>query len=1530
MEKQKRWQFYLILAVVILTLYNILPTIFYYTKPLKAPIDQPRAENLSLEIISRVDALEPEAVDWLNAFSKLLQVKPESIELNKKDPRLVELKFASAKEVELFKRFLPQAGQLIPFVPAQLELDQASVNPGTNTITVQRQIGVRLDPVNRSSVFQYTPKYDENGKIAPLYRQLVNDRIEQMALAFGGASIAAQQIEAVVRSGSDMRQDDLIVSLSKDIVDIDQIFGKDHPIAQRYLANMLQIERLSDQQNPETLIQKYLTKAETLKTRLTAQVEDLLKTEKSLKEKGQPLDTLQQETLVLAENQRKAIDGANGIIRANLSLFKSALQPLTYASIRKELAESSTKAIDNKQLIHLDGRNPFVEGLLIDWNNDKIVLQFYPDVDKIRMQTDETETKAYFKDKINQWVINDIARVSRATEENITPDEETFSVALHKLTSPTGFLALNLGVLAEQQNKQIQSQIAESWLPQHPDLVKESYPLYDYSTFKKLKPEEQKLGLVFYAPSMFAEAPPSGFRTGSMYVIARGMDQIIQKNKDAPNSPENKLLSKDINALSSLLQQNNFIGYSGATYGISPEFAKDYIFELDDFYNMLIKATREDFYVKGSKRYALLDFTDVEQRILVWNKIQDHIQEDLLKWHEEYNAAQVNLNASSRYQVPRPTQNVYWENMKLSFLKYFRGDDRKILKWGLDLSGGKTVRIGLRDQNGRAVTNPDDLKQAVNELYTRVNKMGVAERTIRIQDTNIVLDFPGSQALSAADLIKASAMYFHIVNEKFSPANTVLKGTVNQFLQNVWNEAVVTNRKDADSINEIAWQHLGGDAVEARPRNEAAKLLWENGLRLANPKNKSISHTFDDTVSAIGVLRGDDFASWDGQTHPLIVIFHNYALEGSSLTDVHVGYDPTEGNVLTFGIKRSYEGSQNQGGSPRDDFYTWTSQFSEDKIAGTPKDLYSQGRGWRMAVILNGTVISKPTLSAALRDGATIHGRFSQREVNQLAADLKAGSLSFAPRILSEQNVSPELGREERTRGIVASLVALTLVVVAMVGYYKFAGIVASCAVLFNILVMWGVLQNLDAAITLPGIAGIVLTIGMAVDANVLVFERVREEFKISGRIASAIQTGYRKAFSAIVDSNITTIIAALILIQFDSGPIKGFAVTLIIGIISSMFTALFMTRYFFAGWVQNPTHKSLTMSQFIGQTHFDFLAQVKKALLISGTVMLIGSLLFFSQIKTMFSMDFTGGYSLVAELAEQPGQPNYRIEASNALIAHGATPNDFQIRELSRPNQLRIQLGMGMEEKGHPFYQMPEVVNEGKFTHDYEKNPRIMWLVNALAGSGLKIQQSQLNFLDRDWTVMSGQFSDAMRYNAIVGLAIALMSILIYITLRFEFKFAIGAVVGLVHDVIITLGVLAVFHWMGFPVLIDLQVVGAIMTIIGYSLNDTIIVFDRIREDIKIMRKMKFHDIVNHALNVTLSRTIMTSGTTLLVLLALVLLGGQSIFAFSLVMTIGVVVGTLSSLFIAAPVMLYFHDREEQQKMDQHPHSFKKIKAEG
>lgn len=1515
MEKQKRWQFYLILAVIILTLYNILPTLFYYSKPLRAPIDESRAQEVASTIADRVNGLEEDTKEWLYSFSNLLGVKPKAIEVQEKTPNLVAVSFQSQKDAELFKRFLPRAGALISFVPSQLELYPDAPGQEPTTVMVSRQISTHLNQDELKHLFRYSPTRESDGSVAPLYQQITNDRVSQLALALGGPSKIGSMLSALSTNGKDkdFDSDMVILSIAKEMAEVERTLGKDSPIAKRIYQSFVQ----TPGNDREALVTNFVTRAEALKSSIESQQKALQKEKDQLKEKGEFLPTEQEERLMQWAQQRQTLTSAIAIAKQEAATFKKGQTPLTEKSIATELAVSA-KTIspqEKVQVVSLEGRNPFVKALAIDWGKDKIFLQFYPDVEQIRQSTEKSEVGELQKERLNHLVINEIARASRSANEKIAPDGANFAINLNTLTNTESILAMDLGFLAKKQMQQITDQLSSAWQPTQPDLTRDAYPILTYDSYKAMPKDQQKLGLVVYAPAAFEGTPTEGFRNGSLYVVAKGLNSLIQKQQQAPNAPENQALGQEINQLMAVLQRLGFIGYPGSTLGMDPSYRKDYIFEKDGFYEPLITATREDFTVNGSKRLAVLDFTDVEQRILTQNKIDDHTQEDLLKWKEEYQTAQVDHNATNRYLVPAPTKNPLWQNFILSWKKYFRGDDRKVLKWGLDLSGGKTVRIGLRDHNNRPVTNPDDLRQAVNELYTRINALGVSERTIHIEGNNIILDFPGARGLSAADLIQASSMSFHIANEKFSPANRELRDSVQQFLQEVWNEAVVTNRKDGESVRMIAWQQLGGDSPEPanlRPISSSARELYEHGLRIANPNEASSSHTFDDTLSTVAVMRGEEFSEWQGQSNPLMIIFNNYALKGADLTNVQVGYDPAQGNVLTFGIKRSYDGDEP--GSPRDDFYAWTSQFSEDRVAGTPKETYSQGHGWRMAVLLNGKVISSPVLKAALRDGATISGHFTQREINQLAADLKAGSLTFTPQILSEENVSPELGSEERVMGVTAAIIALVLVVVAMIGYYHFAGVVASCAVLFNILILWGVLQNLGAALTLPGIAGIVLTIGMAVDANVLVFERIREEFSVSGRIASAIQAGYRKAFSAIVDSNITTIIAAFILLQFDSGPIKAFAVTLIIGIISSMFTSLFMTRYFFAGWVQNPKNKALTMSQFINKTNFNFLAYSKQAIAISLIVILAGSYFFVTQRKTLFGMDFTGGYSLNVEMVEQPGMDSYRIAATEAILAQGATSNDVHVRALSKPNQLRIQLGTGMEEKGHPFYQMPEKVTDGPFQYSYQQNPRINWVVNALANANLKIVPSQLTDLPSHWTVVSGQLSDSMRNNALLALFFALISILIYITFRFEFKFAVSAVIGLLHDVLITVGIIALLNALGVMVQIDLQVIGAIMTIIGYSLNDTIIVFDRIREDLHIMRKMSFAEIINHALNVTLSRTIMTSGTTLLVLVVLVVLGGKSIFSFALVMTIGVLVGTASSLFIAAPMLLYFHEREKQQ----------------
>ena len=1227
-------------------------------------------------------------------------------------------------------------------------------------------------------------------------------------------------------------------------------------------------------------------------------------------ESGGFLDTHEQQKLDFLKSKEEKLSATIGILNRQNSAFSSGPTPWTYAKLKQDisLSKKDGNAVQSIQVGHL---SPLIATINIDWNNDRIDLELHQDIEAYK--NDIAKSKSYLNESLGQLIYNEIARISRETGETLSPHRNHFAINLNNLTNSQSLLVMDLGSIAEKQAEQLTHLIKTEWNPTHPDLKRSDFPVYDYKTFQSLPPLKQKIGLVIYAPAQFETQPPAGFRTNSVYVIAKGTQEILNKLSENPNSEQAQAFIQDFTVLRELLQNNGFYGYPGTTYPLGASFAKDFIFEAEDFYNNILSATREDFTVHGTRKYATLEFTNVEQRILALNRIETKQHEDLLKWRDEYQSAHVNTNSATKFDIPAPTQNPLLSNLSLSAHKYFRGDERKILHWGLDLSGGKTVQIQLRDKSNKVVTNDADIKQGIDELYGRVNKMGVSEVSIRQEGSNITLDFPSAQGLSASDLVKASSMQFHMVNEKFTPTNQELTPAVNKFLQDVWNEAVVTNRKDIESINQIAWKHLYGDTMDTemvQPVSEAAKTLYDQGLRISPPSDTATSSTFNDSISKISIFRGENYSDWHGQSTPLLIVMRNYALEGSNLTDVHAAYDPSKGNFLSFQVKGSQTLSDGQKINPRSELYNWTSTFSKEKIQGTPLAKYTHGHGWRMAVILNGSVINAPTVESALRDNVSISGSFTQREANRLEADLKAGSLSFTPHILSEKNVSPELGIKDRTMGIVATIVALILVILVMVGYYRFSGVIASIAVLFNLLIIWATLQNISATVTLAGIAGIILTVGMAVDANVLVFERIREEFSISGRIAQAVHAGYRKAFSAILDSNITTIMAALILLQFDSGPIKGFAVTLIIGIVSSMFTALFMTRYFFAGWVKNPKNKALKMANMIKKTHFNFLKYGKVSMYGVIAVALVGGYLLIAQRSTMFGMDFTGGYSISLEV-EPKDDNHYRKSIEDALILAGATAQDVHVRELTPANNIKILLGRSLDQAGKPFFNMPLETDKKNVTYAYQNNPRLVWMVSALEQSDLQLTAQSLKNLDSNWTSISGQMSNSMRNSAIIGLSLALICILAYITFRFEFKYAISATLGLAIDVIVTGAIMSLLHFGGVPIQIDLNTIAAIMTIIGYSLNDTIIIFDRIREDLKHMRKHSFKDVINHALNVTLSRTVMTSGTTLVVLLALLTLGGSAIFGLSLVMVIGVVFGTFSSLFVAAPLLLFFHKKE-------------------
>lgn len=1330
MGKNRKWQFLCILAVTLLTVYNIIPTLFFYSKALHSPVSKEQSVGIVNDIQNRVNHLEKETVDWLESYCKLIDVAPSKIVLNPENPQWVSVQFSKAEHANRLRSLLPRAGALIPFAPAKLSVSAIDGNP--NSVLVQRQIPCHLNP--DAGLFSW------NSKNSPEYKKIIIDR-------------AAQIVHALIDNG------------------------------------------------PAT----------------------------------------------------------------------KALQAM----------------LTQEHQYSFGDKNPIFSKLSIDFAEEKIHLTVH-------------ENLALKKEK--ELLVKEVAKIIHQCNEKVHQSDVGYEIAFHALPNTSGSLALHLDKLADIELRGLVSTLKTKWKPQHPDL--QNITIVDPETYANLPIEEKALCIVLYSP---LKSEVSG-DNGSLYIVAKGFERIARAYQEFTDSPLASALNSDVHSLHSLLYHLGF-SRTQITKESTVPFAGDFQFEKPGFATPILNATREAFLSLGSKRYALLDLSNKEQRIGTENKIETAIHEELIKWKDDYLSAQVSLNPKTRFDTPKPRRNVVWDNFLLTFRKMIRGDASKIIRWGLDLSGGKTVEIELRDSNHNVVQEDADLKQGISELRTRVNKMGLSEVSIRQVGQHIVLDFPGSQSLTASELIKASTMAFHVVNEKFSPHSPLLGEATNRFLQNVWDEAVFTGKTDAQGVNEIARKHLYGSA-EATTVSEDAKKLRENGFQLLRGTDHSSYYTLDDSISKILVQRGTSPLEWNGLTHPLIVTFNNYALAGSDLENIHSSYDPSKGNYLSFSVASfNKEGSQI---SPQNSFYSWTSRYSKENVIGTPYEAYSQGRGWRMAVVLNDTVINSPTLDSALKEHAMISGSFSHNEVQHLCADLKAGSLTFTPHILSEKNVSPELGSTDRAKGILATVAALILVIICMIAYYRFAGVVASIAVVFNLLILWAVLQNLGATLTLAGIAGIILTVGMSIDANVLVFERIKEEFALTGKIQSAIQTGYSKAFSAIIDSNITTIIAALILLNFDAGPIKSFAMNLIIGIVSSMFTALFMTRFYLTGWAQNPKNTFLTMSNWMRKTSFDFLKYTKASYGLAILIIVSGSCILLSKSSSILGLDFTGGYSLYLEVEQSPNT-QYAQKVKQAFLNAGADSHDFVVQEMNPAHQLRIFFGQSMEQKGKPFYALAASEESPEGFYLYQKNPKISWLVNTLQDSGISLSKNTLSKLHLNWTAVSGQMSDTMRNNALFGFLLSFVGIFVYLCFRFEYKFAAAAIACLIHDVFITLAIMGLLYFFGVPIQLDLITIAALMTAVGYSLNDTIIIFDRIREEMHLNSKRSLRNTVNHALNFTLSRTMITSGTTLLVLLALLILGGASIFGFALVMTIGVVFGTLSSWFIAAPLMLFFHNREER-----------------
>ena len=544
----------------------------------------------------------------------------------------------------------------------------------------------------------------------------------------------------------------------------------------------------------------------------------------------------------------------------------------------------------------------------------------------------------------------------------------------------------------------------------------------------------------------------------------------------------------------------------------------------------------------------------------------------------------------------------------------------------------------------------------------------------------------------------------------------------------------------------------------------------------------------------------------------------------------------------------------------------WTVQLKFDS-EGAKRfgEITEKFKGYRFAIVLDGIIQSAPVIRDAIYGGdAVITGRFTEQEARGLASVLE-NPLQTPVSIEEERSVSPTLGLDSIRASIMAGLMGLAITLVCVLLYYRLPGLVANLALIVNLVLLIGALTMFRFVLTLPGIAGIILTIGLSVDASVLIYERLREEMALGKSLKAAVQTAYEKAFSSIFDANVTTLITAAILFWKASGPVKGFAISLTLGILASLFTALIVGRNALGWLVDTGKVKKISMLHLISSQNINFLGKGFLACMCSLALILAGATSFYVRGEKNFGVDFRGGDLVTLSSPKTIDVGQVRDALKPIGLADAAIQESAQVGK----NYITIRSPLNTSDK-------------------VEKQ-----VMEAMPAAGFHVEGSE-----RVGALVGGELAK----NSLIALGLGIIGILIFVTFRFELSFAVGAIVALLHDVIITVGVFSLLHRE-----LTLTMVGAVLTIAGYSINDTIVVYDRIREGLASGRRGTIEEIMNSSINQTLSRTILTSTVTLIPILCLSLFGGPVLRDFSLAIIIGVAVGTYSSIFIASPIVLWW-----------------------
>ena len=785
---------------------------------------------------------------------------------------------------------------------------------------------------------------------------------------------------------------------------------------------------------------------------------------------------------------------------------------------------------------------------------------------------------------------------------------------------------------------------------------------------------------------------------------------------------------------------------------------------------------------------------------------------------------------------------------------------------GLDLQGGMQLALEL-DQSERPSANPArDIELALTILRKRMDEFGVVEPLVQQAGKDrIIVELPGLRDPERAKaIIRRNAFLEFRITDESRALDRVLPALDRALAGLGVSIGPTTTRGAVDRL-------LGGTgAPDSLVTGQLARLIVPagDGSSYALPGEYAVPEplwrSVDSALRRAEVRRlwprGIDLKWADtttGEHRLLYALADRPMITGKNLVDAGAQTDPlTNSPEVTFSL--DHEGGRRLGD-------------------GTGRNV-----GRYMAILLDGEVQGRPPVieSRIEREGRIRMSGRSLAEAQDLAITLRAGSLPTPLRIVEQREVGPSMGEDSIRGGITAGVVGTALVIAIVIGYYAMSGVLAVLALGLYALICFGALALFGANLTLPGLAGFVLSIGMAVDANVLIFERIREEQARGAGAARALAEGFRHAMPAIIDSNLTTIITAFFLYRFGTGPVRGFGVTLIIGILASMVTAVFVTRTLYLVWLRlRPGTTTLSVDRFRLLRHaaFDFIGARRRAYAVTAALLLVG-VGFLGARGVRYGVDFNGGTLHEVSLV-RPAEPGPIRDALEAHGVHGA-----EVQRVGAGEGLRVRAALVPGADG----------SEG----DLESTSA------AVAGAlDDAVGQGQYH-VTRSESV-GPKVGNELRMQAVMAILLSFLGVLVYLAWRFEWRFGLAAVAATAHDILVTIAFITA---LGLEV--NLVVVAALLTVVGYSLNDTIVIFDRVRENLRERRGAPLGEILNRAVNETLPRTVLTGGTALATLAALAFFGGEVIRPFAVIMFFGIFTGTFSSIFIASPVLAAIHRR--------------------